>query len=69
MDLGRAFNYPFKDPGWIVKLLIGAILSIVTLGIIPLGYQVRVFGRSCAETTAKCQNGMTLAATWCAGSW
>lgn len=42
MDLGRAFNYPFKDSGWIVKLLIGAILSIVTLGIIPLGYQVRV---------------------------
>ncbi len=42
MDLGRAFNYPFKDSNWIVKLLIGAVLMIVTLGIIPLGYQIRI---------------------------
>lgn len=42
MDLGRAFNYPFKDSNWIVKLLIGAVLMIVTLGIIPLGFQIRI---------------------------
>lgn len=42
MDLGRAFGYPFKDPNWIVKLLIGGVLSIVTLGILPIGYTVRV---------------------------
>ncbi|MBZ0304830.1 MAG: DUF4013 domain-containing protein [Anaerolineae bacterium] len=42
MDLGRAFGYPLRDPGWVVKLLIGAVLTIVTLGIIPLGYQMRV---------------------------
>ncbi len=42
MDLGRAFNYVTKDENWLVKLLIGAVLSIVTLGIIPLGYQVRI---------------------------
>jgi len=42
MDLGRAFNYPMKDQNWIVKLLIGAVISLIPIvNFIASGFQVR----------------------------
>lgn len=45
-DLGRAFTFPFKDPDWVRKFLLGALfmlLCIVVVGIfILIGYFVHV---------------------------
>ena len=48
-DLGKAFSFPFKDPSWGSKFLLGAVfmlLSIVVVGIFILaGYFVQVTQR------------------------
>ena len=48
-DLGKAFTFPFKDPNWLSKLLVGAlflILSIFVVGIfIIAGYFVQTIQR------------------------
>jgi hypothetical protein len=48
-DLGKAFSFPFKDPNWVAKFLIGAlfmVLSIFLVGIfIIAGYFVQVIQR------------------------
>lgn len=42
MDIGRAFGYPMKDQNWIVKLLIGAVVSLIPLvNLIGTGFQLR----------------------------
>src|SRR5688500_10790942 len=42
MDIGRAFNYPMRDPNWLMKLLIGLVVSIVPfVNFMMLGYQLR----------------------------
>lgn len=41
MDIGRAFNYPRNDPGWITKLLILGLVSIVPiLNLAGVGYMM-----------------------------
>lgn len=49
-NLGNAFAFPFKDPQWVSKFLMGAlflILSIVLVGIFALaGYYVQVTQRA-----------------------
>ena len=44
MDVGRAFSYPFRDPAWIKKVLIGAVLLIIPIfGILTLvGYGMQI---------------------------
>jgi len=48
-DIGEAFSFPFKDPNWIVKFLIGAIfiaLSVVLIGIPAVtGYYIELVQR------------------------
>ncbi len=48
-DLGQAFNYMFKDPRWVSKLLIAAgfmLLSIVLIGLFVLvGYFIQLTQR------------------------
>jgi hypothetical protein len=48
-DLGKAFSFPFKDPEWIAKFLVGAvfmILSIFVVGIfILVGYLIQITQR------------------------
>jgi hypothetical protein len=48
-DLGKAFSFPFKDPNWVAKFLLGAlfmVLSIFLVGIfIIAGYFVQVIQR------------------------
>lgn len=41
MDIGRAFNYPRNDPGWITKLLILGLVSIVPIAnLAGVGYML-----------------------------
>jgi len=43
MDLGRAFGYPMQDKNWIVKILIGTVVTIIPfVNFIGIGYQLRV---------------------------
>jgi Protein of unknown function (DUF4013) len=43
MDIGRAFSYPFQDPAWIRKILIGAVLVLTIVGIpAVVGYVMRI---------------------------
>jgi len=44
MDITRALSFPFDDEDWIVKFVIGSLMSVVgmVLPFIPLGYQVYV---------------------------
>ena len=44
MDITRALSFPFDDEDWIVKFVIGSLMSLVgmILPFIPLGYQVYV---------------------------
>lgn len=35
MDFGAAFSYMFKDPDWVKKLLIGAVLVIFSFLLVP----------------------------------
>jgi len=48
-DLGRAFSFPFKDPNWIGKFLVGVVfmlLSIFLVGIFVLvGYFIQITQR------------------------
>jgi hypothetical protein len=48
-DLGKAFSFPFKDPDWVVKLLVGVVfmlLSIFLVGIfILVGYFIQLTQR------------------------
>ncbi len=47
MDFVRAMSFPFDDDDWIVKILIGTLLTLVgfVLPFIPLGYQINVARR------------------------
>ncbi len=41
MDIGRAFNYPRNDPGWVTKMLILGLVSIVPiLNLAGFGYMI-----------------------------
>ena len=41
MDIGKSFTYVFEDPNWIMKILIGGIVSIVPIvNFAALGYMV-----------------------------
>jgi len=41
MDIGRAFNYPRNDPGWVTKMLILGVVSIVPiLNLAGFGYMI-----------------------------
>jgi MFS family permease len=44
MDIGRAFSYPFKDPKWLTKVLIFALLVFVPIfgWIVNIGYSLRI---------------------------
>ena len=44
MDITRALSFPFDDDDWIVKFVVGSLMSLVGvfLPFIPLGYQVKV---------------------------
>ena len=44
MDLTRALKFPFDDENWLMKFVIGTLMSLVglILPFIPLGYQVHV---------------------------
>lgn len=48
-DLGRAFSYPFKDPAWVSKFILGALfmlLGIFLVGIfIVVGYFIQITQR------------------------
>ncbi|MGI5863617.1 MAG: DUF4013 domain-containing protein [Myxococcales bacterium] len=47
IDFERPFNYVFKDPGWVQKVLLGGLfhlLSVVLVGaFVSLGYQKKLF--------------------------
>ncbi|MGH2559012.1 MAG: DUF4013 domain-containing protein [Thermomicrobiales bacterium] len=47
MDIGRAFNFPFRDSGWISKVLIGAVMVLIPIfGWFSLaGYGMRIMRR------------------------
>lgn len=46
MDIGRAFNYPRNDPGWIVKLLIFAVCTMVPIvNFAAFGYMLEAVRR------------------------
>ncbi|MGH2535522.1 MAG: DUF4013 domain-containing protein [Thermomicrobiales bacterium] len=47
MDIGRAFNFPFRDSGWITKVLIGAVMVLIPIfGWFSLfGYGMRIMRR------------------------
>jgi hypothetical protein len=55
LDVGRAFSFPFRDPDWVVKFLVGAVfvlLSVVLVGIPFLaGYMVEIVRRVAAGET------------------
>ncbi len=41
MDIGRAFNYPRNDPGWVTKMLILGVVSVVPiLNLAGFGYMI-----------------------------
>ena len=40
MDFGRALSFPFDDEDWIVKTIVGTLLSFIPF--FAVGYQVRV---------------------------
>lgn len=43
MDIGRSFNYVFKDKDWLKKIIIGGLLILTIVGIpAVLGYCLRV---------------------------
>ncbi|RPJ00824.1 MAG: DUF4013 domain-containing protein [Chloroflexi bacterium] len=44
MDLTRALKFPFDDENWLMKFVVGTLMSLVgvILPFIPLGYQVHV---------------------------
>lgn len=46
MDIGRAFNYPRNDPGWITKLLIFGVVSMVPIvNLAGVGYMMEAIRR------------------------
>jgi hypothetical protein len=44
MDIGRAFNFPFQDPRWVTKVLIGGVLILIPIfgWFTVFGYTIRV---------------------------
>ncbi len=48
-DLGKAFSFPFKDPGWVPKFLIAALFMILSLFLVGIfiiaGYLIQVTQR------------------------
>lgn len=43
MDFSKALTFPFKEPNWIVKGIVGGLMMLlgIFIPIIPLGYQIR----------------------------
>jgi hypothetical protein len=52
LDIGRSFSFAFEDQNWIVKLLIGGVLGLLSFLLVPIpvmaGYQLAVL-RNTAE--------------------
>lgn len=46
MDIGRSFTFMFQDKNWVVKILVGGLVVLLSILLIPiplmLGYQLRV---------------------------
>jgi hypothetical protein len=42
-DLGKAFTFPFKDPNWIVKFLIGAVFALLSIFLVGVFFLVGYF--------------------------
>lgn len=44
MDVGRSISYVFQDQGWLVKVLIGGLLSLIPIfgWFVVLGYWIRI---------------------------
>jgi hypothetical protein len=47
MDIGRAFSYPFQDPAWVTKIIIGAVMVLIPIigWLILGGYTLRIMRR------------------------
>jgi hypothetical protein len=45
MDYGKAFSYPFQDPEWVKKILIGGLMYLLGFLLIPvffpMGYMIQ----------------------------
>jgi hypothetical protein len=47
LDIGRSFTYMFEDESWIMKIVIGAILSLIPIvNFMMLGYVLEALKRS-----------------------
>lgn len=44
MDIGRSISYVFQDPGWLVKVLVGGLLTLIPIfgWFVVLGYWIRI---------------------------
>ncbi len=53
MDIGKAFSYVFEDENWLVKVLIGGVLSLIPIvNFIVLGYVIQAL-RNVADGVEK----------------
>ena len=43
LDIGRAFKFTFEDENWIVKVLIGGVISLLSIFLIPIPLLVGYF--------------------------
>ncbi len=43
LDIGRAFKFTFEDENWIVKILIGGVISLLAIFLIPIPLLVGYF--------------------------
>lgn len=48
MDIGRALSFPFKDPEWVKKILIGGLITLIPLigAFVAFGYAIEVVRRA-----------------------
>lgn len=57
MDVGKAFSYVFEDQNWVVKVLIGGVLTLLSFLIIPAifvgGYMIETLRNTALGTTEK----------------
>jgi len=50
-DIGRAFTFPFKDPQWFAKFLIGSLmcmLAVIGVGFFDTWFNFRKLGKPLA---------------------
>ncbi|MDQ7028342.1 MAG: DUF4013 domain-containing protein [Ardenticatenia bacterium] len=53
LNIGRAFRFSFDDENWVVKILIGGVISLLSVFLVPIpllvGYYVEVIERTARE--------------------